>query len=183
MYDLLSPCARLFKRMADAGHTALNGWCVDPGCPIPHRRANWDRPVCARPSVLVLRFLHSPRCLLALGHRERRNWGLVCLETRIQSCQTFCYRFEPGVGQNVVFFASPAAGKSAFLSFAFPVNSTCFSPDSLPTKVSRVLKVYWCWDVVVWWLVCTVNRRQIEVCFSPDVIRCGWLGSKYQLTN
>ena len=28
-----------------------------------------------------------------------------------------------------------------------------------------------------------VNKRQIEVCFSPDVILCGWLGSNYQLTN
>ena len=28
-----------------------------------------------------------------------------------------------------------------------------------------------------------VNKRQIEVCFSPDVILCCWLGSKYQLTN
>ena len=28
-----------------------------------------------------------------------------------------------------------------------------------------------------------VNKRQIEVCFSPDVILCGWLGSKCQLTN
>ena len=27
------------------------------------------------------------------------------------------------------------------------------------------------------------NRRQTEVCHSPDVILCGWLGSKYQLTN
>ena len=35
---------------------------------------------------------------------------------------------------------------------------------------------------LVWWFVCRVNRRQIEVCFSPDVIHCGWLGSKYQLT-
>ena len=38
-------------------------------------------------------------------------------------------------------------------------------------------------EFVVWWLVWRVNRRQIEVCFSPDVILCGWLGSKYQLTN
>ena len=38
-------------------------------------------------------------------------------------------------------------------------------------------------EFVVWWLVCRVNRRRIEVCFSPDVIRFGWLGSKYQLTN
>ena len=38
-------------------------------------------------------------------------------------------------------------------------------------------------EFVVWWLVCRVNRRQIEVGLSPDVIRCGWLGSKYQLTN
>ena len=28
-----------------------------------------------------------------------------------------------------------------------------------------------------------VNKRRIEVCFSPDVILCGWLGSKYLLTN
>ena len=35
---------------------------------------------------------------------------------------------------------------------------------------------------VVWWLACSVNRRQIEH-FSRDVILCGWLGSKYQLTN
>ena len=38
-------------------------------------------------------------------------------------------------------------------------------------------------EPVVWWLVWRVNKRQIEVCFSPDVILCGWLGSKYQLTN
>ena len=38
-------------------------------------------------------------------------------------------------------------------------------------------------EFMVWWLVWRVNRRQIEVCFSPDVILCGWLGSKYQLTN
>ena len=38
-------------------------------------------------------------------------------------------------------------------------------------------------EFVVWWLVWRVNRRQIEVCFSPDVILCGWLGSKHQLTN
>ena len=36
---------------------------------------------------------------------------------------------------------------------------------------------------VVWWLVRTVKRRQIEVCFSPDVVHCGWLGSKYQQTD
>ena len=40
-----------------------------------------------------------------------------------------------------------------------------------------------CWEFVVWWRMCMVNRRQIGVCFSPDVIRCGWLGSKYQLTK
>ena len=28
-----------------------------------------------------------------------------------------------------------------------------------------------------------VNWRQIEVCFSSDVICCGWLGSKYQLAK
>ena len=38
-------------------------------------------------------------------------------------------------------------------------------------------------EFVVWWLVCKVNRRLIEVCFGPDVISCGWLGSRYQLTN
>ena len=38
-------------------------------------------------------------------------------------------------------------------------------------------------EFVVWWPACRVNRRQIEVCFSPDVICCGWLGSEYQLTN
>ena len=27
------------------------------------------------------------------------------------------------------------------------------------------------------------KQEQIEVCFSPDVILCGWLGSKYQVTN
>ena len=27
------------------------------------------------------------------------------------------------------------------------------------------------------------TRRQTEVCFQPDVIPCGWLGSKHQLTN
>ena len=37
-------------------------------------------------------------------------------------------------------------------------------------------------EFVVWWLVWRVNRKQIEVCFNP-VILCGWLGSKYQLTN
>ena len=31
--------------------------------------------------------------------------------------------------------------------------------------------------------MCIVNRSQTEVCFSPDVICCGSLGSKYQLTN
>ena len=39
---------------------------------------------------------------------------------------------------------------------------------------------------MVWWLVWRVKqdiRRRIEVCFSPDVILCGWLGSKYQRTN
>ena len=38
-------------------------------------------------------------------------------------------------------------------------------------------------EYVVWWLVCRVNRRQTEVCFSPDIILCGWLGSKHQLTH
>ena len=28
-----------------------------------------------------------------------------------------------------------------------------------------------------------LHRRQIEFCFSPDVIRYGWSGLKYQLTN
>ena len=37
-------------------------------------------------------------------------------------------------------------------------------------------------ECVVWWLVCRVNRRQIEVWFSPNVIRCGWLDSKYRPT-
>ena len=32
-------------------------------------------------------------------------------------------------------------------------------------------------------LMTCVNRRQIEICFSPDVILCGCLGSKCQLTN
>ena len=37
---------------------------------------------------------------------------------------------------------------------------------------------------VVWWLVCGVAGRRVEVCFSsPDIILCGWLGSKYRLTN
>ena len=34
---------------------------------------------------------------------------------------------------------------------------------------------------MVWWLLWRVNGRQIEVCFSPDVILCGWLGLRYQL--
>ena len=38
-------------------------------------------------------------------------------------------------------------------------------------------------EFVFWWLVCVVNRRKIEVCFRPDVIRCGRLDSEYQLTN
>ena len=38
-------------------------------------------------------------------------------------------------------------------------------------------------EFVVWWLVWRVDRRQTDVCFSPDVILCGWLDSKYQLTN
>ena len=38
-------------------------------------------------------------------------------------------------------------------------------------------------EFVVWWHVWRVNGRQSEVCFSPDEILCGWLGSKYQLTN
>ena len=39
------------------------------------------------------------------------------------------------------------------------------------------------WEFVVWSLVCRVNRKHIKVCFSPYVIRCTWLGSKYELTN
>ena len=35
-------------------------------------------------------------------------------------------------------------------------------------------------EFVVWWLVYIINRGQLEVCFSPDVICCGWLGLKYQ---
>ena len=31
--------------------------------------------------------------------------------------------------------------------------------------------------------MCRVKRRQIEVCFSPNVILCGRLGSKYQLSD
>ena len=38
-------------------------------------------------------------------------------------------------------------------------------------------------EFVVWWFVLRVNRKQTEVCFSPNVILCGWLGSKYQLTQ
>ena len=38
-------------------------------------------------------------------------------------------------------------------------------------------------EFVVWWLVCRLARRHMEVCFSPDIILFGWLGSKYQLTS
>ena len=38
-------------------------------------------------------------------------------------------------------------------------------------------------EFAVEWLLRRVNRRQSEVCFSPDVILRGWLGSKYQVTN
>ena len=38
-------------------------------------------------------------------------------------------------------------------------------------------------EFTVWWLVWRVIRRQTEVYFSPDVIFCGWLGSKYKLPN
>ena len=34
-------------------------------------------------------------------------------------------------------------------------------------------------EFVVWWLVCRINRRQIKFVFSPDIILCDWLGSKY----
>ena len=36
-------------------------------------------------------------------------------------------------------------------------------------------------EFMVWWLVWRVKRRRIELFFSPDVVLCGWLGSKYQL--
>ena len=35
---------------------------------------------------------------------------------------------------------------------------------------------------MVWWLAWGVDRRQSEHRLSPDVIFCGWLGSKYHLT-
>ena len=36
---------------------------------------------------------------------------------------------------------------------------------------------------IIWWLVCRVNRRQLEVCFSPDIICCGWLGYSLKLPS
>ena len=42
-------------------------------------------------------------------------------------------------------------------------------------------KLLYCQEISV--ICCVLSKRQIEVCFSHDVILCGWLGSKYQLTN
>ena len=44
--------------------------------------------------------------------------------------------------------------------------------------ILQILKTLWFGD----FCVCRISRRQIEVCFSPDVILCGWLGSKYHRT-
>ena len=38
-------------------------------------------------------------------------------------------------------------------------------------------------EFVVWWLVCRITKRLIEVCFWPCIILCGSLGSKYRLIN
>ena len=52
-------------------------------------------------------------------------------------------------------------------------------PCWVPAEYKKAQKTW----LVVWWLVKWITWRQTEVCFSPDVILCGWLGSKHQLTN
>ena len=39
------------------------------------------------------------------------------------------------------------------------------------------------WEFVVWWLVRKWQGDRLKFVFSPDIILCRWLGSKYQLTN
>ena len=79
---------------------------------------------------------------------------------------------------------------------AYPSLMCLFTEGANSSKILRLMFVYvlfhvnLCRDrfcgfrrICVWWLVCRVDKRQFEVCFSPDVIRCGLLGSKYRLTN
>ena len=38
--------------------------------------------------------------------------------------------------------------------------------------------------IVEWFTICFMNNEEkLKFVFSPDVIPCGWLGSKHQLTN
>ena len=55
----------------------------------------------------------------------------------------------------------------------------CRFPCWEPAEYKQAKKTW----LVVWWLVKWVTRRSVKFVFSPDVIHCGWLGSKHLLTN
>ena len=54
----------------------------------------------------------------------------------------------------------------------------CRFPCWVPTEYKLAKKTW----LVVWWLAKEITWR-LKFVFSPDVILCGWLGSKHQLTN
>ena len=120
--------------------------------------------------------------------------------------------FKPGVGQHIAIHATLTA-RDFFLAYFYPSSpftcilsktspnffpvlavaniGSCVGPQNkighpagcrfpcwVPTEYKLAKKTW----LVVWWLAKEITWR-LKFVFSPDVILCGWLGSKHQLTN
>ena len=105
---------------------------------------------------------------------SKRCGVCVCVGGGVVSAESFCF--------NSSFITNCFSFLSSCLSFSvFMVFSTVFhsinSPDDSPLSHS-VLPVF-----ISALLFLSTIYLFMKVYFEPDIILCGWLGLKYQLTN
>ena len=74
-------------------------------------------------------------------------------------------------------------------SACWPILLT-FSPENSSIFFVKKKAFFVKTDFVDFWdfrfddlFVCRMTRKQIEACLSSNIILCGWLGSKFQLSN
>ena len=102
------------------------------------------------------------------------------------------------VSSKTCFFVSCVLALYAFFFFFFLTGAV--SKGLILREKTTTLCIFsvhlrqdwFCWFLIIWGLMTCVLGKQkktnkkgdrLKIVLSPDVIICGWLGSKYQLTN
>ena len=127
-----------------------------------------------------------------LKHSPFKAWSRsVCSH----ACHAYCQGFLPCLFlpfQSIHLHFSPKNKTRFFLVLALANIGSCVGlqntighpvgcgfPCWVPLEYNRLKnKNMTCGN-----MTCEMNNLEIKFVFSPDVILCGWLGSKHQLTN